>query len=163
MLYLYTDGSGYSGKSSLGVGSWAYCIVFEDKFQFLGMGADYDTTVNRMELSAVINGLKYIKNSEYLKHKKITVVSDSQYVVDNMYFQYPERWEGNGWLNANGADVKHRDLWEEYLKIKRFYKNNKVEIDYMWVKGHSGNTYNEICDSVCGKVRKALIAKIKKG
>jgi ribonuclease HI len=93
------------------------------------------TTNNRMELLAVIEGIKTIKKKEI----PITVYSDSQYVVNSV-----EKGWLNNWIKTNfKGDKKNPDLWREYYELAKGFK-----IKFVWVKGHANNPYNNRCDEL---------------
>ena len=100
-------------------------------------GAERETTNNRMEMRAVIEALKVLKRSS-----KITLHTDSKYVMEGIT-NWIESWKKNNWRNANRKPVKNSDLWLELdVEVK------KHQIKWIWVKGHSGNHYNEIVDKL---------------
>ena len=129
---IYTDGA-CSGKP--GPGGWAAIIIFGDiEKEISGFAAD--TTNNRMEILAVINGLKALKET-----CKVEVFSDSSYVIDSFEKKWLIAWKKNGWRNASGNDIKNPDLWQELFDLTQ-----KHEIKWNKVKGHSDNDYNNRCD-----------------
>ena len=131
---IYTDGA-CSGNP--GPGGWGAVILEEDKNQKNIYGNEKDTTNNRMELMAPIMALKKIKtNSE------IIIYTDSKY-VKNGITEWIKNWEKNGWKNANKKTVKNKDLW---IKLNNLCKDNKII--WKWVKGHSGNKFNDLADEL---------------
>jgi ribonuclease HI len=137
MIQLYTDG-GCVGNP--GPGGWAFILVKEDKVLCSGMGAHKATTNNQMELQAVIQGLTRA-NSQFAD-EQITVVTDSQY-VKNGITQWIHGWKKNGWKTAAKQPVKNQDLWTALDTITQI-----VGPQWSWVKGHSGNQFNEQCDTL---------------
>lgn len=136
---LYTDGSG-TVKSS--PGGWAYALINNDTGEFkTNSGSEKYTTNNRMELSAVINGLKDVP-----WRSSVTVVSDSNYVVKGMN-EWILKWKKEGLSKRKNAD-----LWFD-LDYYRCFSN----VEANWVRGHSGNRFNELCDSLAGNQRKSLL------
>lgn len=95
-------------------------------------GSETDTTNNRMELKAVIEGLKALKES-----CEVEIVSDSSYVTKGIS-QWLDRW-----VLKDFNKVKNPDLWKEYIKAAQKHK-----IKTVWVKGHNGHTENEKCDKI---------------
>ena len=93
-------------------------------------GGDVHTTNNQMELKAVIEGLKALKES-----CEVTIVSDSSYVVKGI-----TEWLG-GWIKKDFKNIKNPNLWKEYIEVAKGHK-----IDALWVRGHNGHTENERCD-----------------
>ncbi len=123
MITLYTDGS---CTPNPGKGGWAFIAVFDD-FDIEDSGKSENTTNNIMEMTAVIEGL-----STFPEEKEFTVYSDSQYVINCAQGKWQRK--------------KNIDLWQKYDKISR----NK-KITFVWVKGHSGDHYNERVDKLAKK------------
>ena len=135
-IMMYTDGA---CKGNPGIGGWGVFIKYRYNEDSLS-GFEPDTTNNKMELMAVIEGLKTIPpNSE------VTVFTDSQY-VKNGISQWIINWKRNGWKTASKKPVKNKDLWQ---RLDILVKKNKV--DWKWVKGHSGNPGNERADQLANK------------
>lgn len=138
---VYADGGG--NKTA---GAWA-CIVRTDTTEVECCGFEYSVTANRMELMAVYNGLRLIGEGA----GRVRVVSDSQYAL-NACGLWSRKWSGNGWrLTANGKSVANaallREIWE-------FRRSMDWKMEWVWVKGHSGHTWNERCDRLCsGEIR----------
>ncbi len=133
IIIIYTDGacSGNPGK-----GGWGAVLLYKDHKKEIS-GANKDTTNNRMELTAVIESLKNVKKSIPLK-----IYTDSKYVMDGIT-KWINSWKKNGWRTADKKPVKNSDLWQE-LDIEC----QKHQISWHWVKGHSGDKYNEIADEL---------------
>lgn len=130
-IIIYTDGacSGNPGK-----GGWAAILLYKNHRKNLS-GVYRLTTNNRMELIAVIEALKSIKN----KNIPVIVYSDSQYVVESINKAYIYQWE-----NKPFKKVKNPDLWKELIILIRSFE----DIQFEWVKGHSNNTLNAECDTM---------------
>ena len=95
------------------------------------------TTNNKMELRAVIEGLKK------LRYKcDVTIVTDSQYVMKGIT-EWINRWQRNGWKNVKKEDVKNKNLWQALLEETR-----KHHVSWQWIRGHSGHPQNERCDEL---------------
>jgi len=124
----------YSDGSSLGnPGAGGYCAILKyGSAQKIVKGAEANTTNNRMELKAVIEGLKAIKEP-----CEVVITSDSNYVVKAI-----NEWLQN-WIKKNFKGVKNVDLWKEYLEIAK-----KHDIKAIWVKAHNGHEENELCDTI---------------
>ena len=131
---MYTDGA-CSGNP--GPGGWGVLLRHKDVEKELSGGAS-ETTNNRMELTAVIEGLKALK-----KPCDITLYTDSKYVMEGVTKWLPN-WKRNSWKTSNkkGA-VKNQELWEELDKLLPLH-----EIQWIWVKGHAGHTENERVDTL---------------
>ena len=96
------------------------------------------TTNNRMELMAVIKGL-----SALTRPCNVTVYSDSAYVVNAFSQHWLDNWTRNGWVNSAKAEVANKDLWQELLRLCEIHK-----IEFVKVKGHADNEYNNRCDAL---------------
>ena len=138
---IYTDGacSGNPGKG--GWGAVLLCNGYEKKIS----GFEYNTTNNKMELTAVLRGLQALKFPCNVK-----VYSDSAYVVNSVSLGWLDSWTVNGRL-ARG-EVANADLWREYLNLREIHN-----ITFIKVKGHAGNKYNEMCDSLAKRAIKGVI------
>ena len=133
-VVIYTDGacSGNPGK-----GGWAAILMFGDIKKEIS-GGNPNTTNNQMELTAPIEALKLLK-----RPCEVKVYSDSAYLVNAFIQGWLRNWKKNGWKTSDKKDVKNRDLWEE---IYRFTKIHKIE--WIKVKGHSDNEFNNLCDKM---------------
>ena len=126
---IYTDGA---AKGNPGRGGYGTILISGTKLKKISQGFLL-TTNNRMELLAVIIGL------EALNQKcKVTIYSDSKYVVDSIEKGWVFSWHKKGFISRRNAD-----LWKRFLQV---YQNHKVKLH--WLKGHSGNKYNEMCDQL---------------
>lgn len=130
-VYIYTDGA-CSGNP--GPGGWAALLRYKSKEKLLSGGAE-DTTNNRMELMAAIQGLGALK-----RISKVVLVTDSKYVLDGIT-TWIKTWRQKGLLDKANTKIKNVDLWQELDKL-----NNKHEVKWQWVRGHSGHAENEIVD-----------------
>ncbi len=132
-ITIFTDGacSGNPGK-----GGWGVVLLYKDKEKHLS-GSEKLTTNNKMELQATIEALKAIKHPSTIK-----LYTDSQY-VKNGITNWIVNWKRNGWKTANKKSVSNKELWVELDK-----NVNLHDIEWFWVKGHSGNYYNEIADKL---------------
>jgi ribonuclease HI len=146
-ILIYTDG-GCSGNP--GPGAWAYIILLPGKQVNGSAGTDH-TTNNRMELTAVIKALEYVNFEDHLQKMNIQVVTDSEY-VKNGITKWIHNWVNNGWKTSSKKAVKNRDLWQSLEKAA-----SNFEIQWNWVKGHSGDKYNELCDQLVQNEIKKII------
>ena len=128
VIYLYTDGA---SSGNPGPGGWGAVLVCGELRKEMS-GGFARTTNNRMELTAVIEGLKAIKWEE----AEVEVWSDSQYVVKAV----TEGWLEN-WIRKQWKKVKNPDLWQEFLTLYRRHR-----VTFHWIKGHAGHPENERCD-----------------
>lgn len=132
-IQIYTDGAclGNPGK-----GGWGAILIYKEHQKKI-FGGEKETTNNRMEIQAVIEALKALKKSS-----KIIIYTDSTYVKDGIT-KWISAWKKNGWRTANRKPVKNSDLWQ-LLESETI----KHQIEWIWVKGHSGNHFNEIVDKL---------------
>ena len=131
---LYTDGA-CSGNP--GPGGWGAILRYGEQEKELS-GGDPATTNNRMELTAVIEGLKALR-----ENCTVTVYSDSKYVVDGMGKGWARGWRARGWKKADKSPALNPDLWDELLNLCERHK-----VTFVWVKGHADNEYNNRCDKL---------------
>jgi len=120
-----------------GKGGWAAIIFDSSNNKTFASGSEKITTNNRMELLAPINALKKIK-----KKSTIIIYTDSKYVINGIN-NWIKKWKINKWRTSNKKDVKNKDLWVLLDNQMNFHK-----ITWEWVKGHSGNVYNEEADKL---------------
>lgn len=131
---LYTDGA-CSGNP--GVGGWGAVLMFNGHEKRIS-GAEELTTNNRMEIFAVISGLECLKEP-----CEVMVYSDSAYTVNAFNNGWIFGWEKGGWKKADNKPVLNADLWQRLLNLTRIHSVNFVK-----VKGHADNEYNNICDKL---------------
>ncbi len=129
---VFTDGA-CSGNP--GPGGWG-AILRYGKIEKELSGGEKETTNNRMELTAAIEGLKALKEP-----CRVKLVTDSKYVADGISKGWAESWRRNGWRKADKKPALNPDLWEQLLDLIAVHD---VEIE--WVKGHVGHPENERCD-----------------
>lgn len=130
---LYTDGA-CSGNP--GPGGWGFLLRYGTHEKEMS-GYSPATTNNRMELQAVIEGLSILKT-----RCAVTIHTDSKYVMDGVT-QYLRQWKMRGWKTADKKDVKNIDLWEKLDELLP-----RHQIDWEWVRGHSGHPENERVDAL---------------
>lgn len=133
-VILYTDGA---CSYNPGPGGWAYILMCEEK-QVKASGLCENTTNNRMEILAVIEGLKRIKYK-----CNVTVYTDSAYVYNAFTLGWLNTWQQNNWKNASKKPVLNKELWEEL-----FYLTQQHNVTWQKVKGHADNKYNNECDKM---------------
>ncbi len=139
---IYTDGA-CSGNP--GPGGWGAILMYNEKSKEIS-GAQNDTTNNIMEITAVLEALKLLKEECNVK-----VYSDSAYVVNAFNQGWLNNWQKNNWKTANKEPVKNRELWEELYEL-----TNKHKVEFIKVKGHSDNEYNNRCDFLATSAIKTL-------
>ena len=131
---LYTDGA-CSGNP--GPGGWG-CILEYNGVEKELSGGEMETTNNRMELTAVIEGLQALNQSCIVE-----LYSDSKYVIDALQKGWAAQWRAKGWKKADKKPALNPDLWEILLEL-----TEKHEMRYHWVKGHAENPKNNRCDEL---------------
>ena len=129
---LYTDGA-CSGNP--GPGGWA-ALLQSGSHERTVKGAEPDTTNNRMELMAVIGGLRALKEP-----CRVAVHTDSAYIVNAFKEGWIKNWQRRGWKTAGKKPVKNQDLWEELLRLRAIH-----EVDFVKVKGHADDDRNNYVD-----------------
>lgn len=130
---IYTDGA-CSGNP--GVGGWGAIIITDGFIQELKGGEPF-TTNNKMELMAAIMALRELNSTT-----KVHLYTDSQYVRQGIT-EWITNWQKNGWKNSKKEPVKNKELWLELLEQEK-----KHDVEWHWVKGHSGNEMNERADTL---------------
>ena len=131
---IYTDGA-CSGNP--GVGGWGAVLMFKG-FEKRISGAEENTTNNRMEVFAVISALEMLKEP-----CEVILYSDSAYTVNAFSEGWIYGWEKGGWKKADNKPVLNLDLWQRLLALTRIHK-----VEFIKVKGHADNEYNNICDKL---------------
>lgn len=139
---IFTDGA-CSGNP--GPGGWGAVLRYNGREKELS-GGEKETTNNRMELTAAIEGLSALKEP-----CKVRLVTDSRYVADGILKGWAESWKNNGWRKADKKPALNVDLWEKLLELLSCHE---VIID--WVKGHAGHPENERCDKLAVEFYKSL-------
>ncbi len=137
---IFTDGS---CSENPGPGGWAAIFCFENGHKDL-TGYELETTNNRMELTAVLESYKMIEKSE--RYKEFEILSDSAYVLNAIKQNWLLNWTLNGWKNSKGEEIKNKDLWKELNRVRVVVARQGKDVILTKVKGHSGNTYNELAD-----------------
>lgn len=139
---IYTDGA-CSGNP--GPGGWG-AVLFHGERRKEISGAESNTTNNRMELQAAIQALSILKQPCTIK-----LYSDSAYLVNCFKQNWYIGWQRNGWKNSKGQPVENQDLWKELLRLMNLH-----QVEYVKVKGHSDNEWNNRCDELARAAIKSL-------
>ncbi len=137
MIFLYTDGACINNP---GLGGYAALLKHRQGSKTF-TGAFKNTTNNRMELMGVIIGLEAIK----IENQQVAIYTDSRYIVDSINRGWLKKWL----VSSNFKGKKNQDLWHRLWKV---YKQHQIEIH--WVKGHTGHTENEYCDTLATRKAK---------
>ena len=132
-VHIYTDGA---CRGNPGPGGWGALLCYQDQEKTL-QGAEPDTTNNRMELMAAIQALETLS-----RPCDVVLTTDSNYVRLGIT-QWIKGWKKNGWRTSQKATVKNADLWQRLDAVTQ-----KHQIDWQWVKGHSGHPQNERADQL---------------
>ena len=135
-VIMYTDGA---CRGNPGPGGWGALITFEGSSKEI-FGGKFDSTNNQMELSAAIEGLAALKEP-----CDVDLFTDSKYVMDGIT-QWIHNWKKNNWRTAAKKDVKNKELWQKLDELINLH-----QVQWHWVKGHSGDAGNEIADQLANK------------
>ena len=136
-ITIYTDGA---CRGNPGPGGWGAVLKHGSKEKTLH-GGEEATTNNRMELTAVIKALECLKGNKW----PIEITTDSKYVLQGIT-EWIEGWKRKGWRNASKKPVMNVDLWKQLDELVQ-----QFEIDWQWVKGHSGHPGNEHADELANR------------
>jgi ribonuclease HI len=137
-ISIYTDGA---CKTNPGKGGWG---VFVENYNEKLYGGEFYTTNNRMELTAVIESLKYLKKKNI--YESCTIYTDSQYVYNGIT-KWRQNWKRNGWKNTKKQSVLNYDLWKQLDVLVEESQN----VSFVWVRGHDGNCGNEMADMLANQ------------
>ncbi len=135
-VIIFTDGS-CSGNP--GPGGWAAVLLHpKSGTEKRISGGEKYTTNNRMEITAVLEGLRAVK-----RPVSITVFADSQYVLNAFKLGWLKKWRSSHWLNSKKKPVENADLWKQLLEVV-----DRHTINWQYVPGHKDHYYNELCDQL---------------
>lgn len=141
-VIIYTDGA-CSGNP--GPGGWGAILMYKGAKKEIS-GGNKDTTNNIMEVTAVIEALKCLKVPS-----DVQVYSDSAYTVNAFNQKWINGWIKKGWKTAGGEAVKNQELWKELYELTQKHK-----VEFIKVKGHADNEYNNRCDELARNAIKNL-------
>ena len=130
---IFTDGSSLGNP---GAGGWC-AILRYNKHEKILKGGKKNTTNNEMEIKAVLEGLKALKEP-----CEVDLYSDSEYVVKAMK-EWIYNWAKNGWKTSKKKEISHREMWQEIYRLMEKHNVNPI-----WVKAHAGHKENELCDRI---------------
>lgn len=131
---IYTEGA---CEPNPGPGGWAAILLHADAAPQELCGAEADTTNNRMEMRAALEALRALAEPH-----QVTLYTDSQYLCQGVTGWLP-RWEQDGWHPSQKNKIKNQDLWQELAQAR-----DRHQIEWKWVKGHAGNSWNERADAL---------------
>lgn len=147
-IEIFVDGA-CSGNP--GPGGWGIIVRLPQGAEKELSGSEAHTTNNRMELMAAIKGLEAVEESQI---PKIALYTDSMYLRDGMT-QWMPKWKQNDWFDAVNRGIKNLDLWQHLDQLSR-----KYEIQWHWIRGHSGHLENERADLLA---RNAIVQRMMQG
>lgn len=136
VVEIFTDGA---CRGNPGPGGWGAVLRYGDAEREL-YGGEPGTTNNRMELTAVIRALESLN-----RQCQVRIVTDSQYVKNGMT-QWIRNWQKNGWRTANRKPVKNAELWQRLAELV-----GQHDVEWEWVRGHSGHAGNERADALANR------------
>ncbi|WP_293265926.1 ribonuclease HI [Neptunomonas sp.] len=142
---IFTDGA---CKGNPGPGGWGAVLRYGETVKHL-WGGDKDTTNNRMELMGAIEALSALKST-----RPVILTTDSQYVRKGIT-EWIAGWRKNGWKTAAKKPVKNADLWQRLDELSAQY-----DIEWRWVKGHSGHPENELADELANRGVDEILKKV---
>lgn len=147
-VVVYTDGA---CDPNPGTGGWAALLMVEGKPETRRVltGGARDTTNNRMEMTAVIEGLRALT-----RRSSVTLVTDSEYVKNAFTKKWIEGWKKRGWKTASKEPVKNQDLWMAMIA-----EIEKHEVHWKWVRGHGHDPINDEVDRLAVQARLELAGK----
>ena len=132
-INIYTDGACLGNP---GPGGWAYLYYLNNK-KIFSSGGEKNTTNNRMELTAAIKSLQNISNAHH-----VILHTDSKYLINGAK-EWLEKWKLNNWKSSSKQKVKNIDLWKQLDELLQSHN-----VDWTWIKGHSGDRFNEEVDEM---------------
>ncbi len=139
-IIIFTDGG---CDPNPGVGGWGAVLSYKDRRKELS-GGEYQSTNNRMELTAAIKALETLK-----RPCAVVLHTDSEYLQKGIT-QWLPNWKRRGWKRKGGA-VKNEDLWRRLDELIQEH-----DVEWRWVKGHAGNVENERCDELANQAIQRL-------
>lgn len=143
LVEIFTDGA---CKGNPGPGGWGVLLRYRGQERQL-YGGDPQTTNNRMELMAAIEAFRALK-----RPCQVHITTDSVYVKDGIQ-KWLFNWKKNGWKTSQKKPVKNADLWQQLDQL-----NSQHQVEWRWVKGHSGHRENEIADQLANKGVEEVLA-----
>ena len=136
-VHIFTDGA---CRGNPGPGGWGALLQWPDRTETPLHGGEADTTNNRMELTAAIEALNYLPTAH-----QVSLTTDSQYVRQGIT-QWIHNWQKRNWRNSQNKPVKNKDLWQALIQACE-----RHDLQWHWVKGHSGHPGNERADALANQ------------
>lgn len=141
-ISIYTDGSLRPGN----FGAYAWIMVIDDEIRDRRVYKVYNTTINKMELSAILDALKSFKD-----RTELVIYTDSQY-AKNAIVYWSKSWRKNNWLTSAGEPVKNKDLLEQILELNKHHR-----VTYKWIRGHASSKYNLVVDQLVQQATREMV------
>jgi len=148
VIAIYTDGA---CRGNPGPGGWAALLQYKER-ELLLQGGELQTTNNRMELQAALEGLRALKRAS-----QVRLTTDSQYVRQGIT-SWVAGWKRNGWRTPAKKPEKNQDLWEALDEVSARHR-----IEWCWVRGHSGHEQNERVDAAANEAIDDLLRSVADG
>lgn len=146
---IYTDGACRGNGKESTIGAYGIVLIYNELKKEIKK-ACRNTTNNIMELSAVIEALKMLKEP-----CSVTLYSDSAYVVNAVNNKWLLSWQKNGWKTSNKEPVKNKELWENLISLLKVH-----DVTFVKVKGHAGNLFNNRCDELANEAMDDITIKV---
>ncbi|MCM8711165.1 ribonuclease HI [Clostridium sp. SYSU_GA19001] len=143
---IYTDGACRGNGKENSIGAFGILFMYNGVKKEVKQ-AFRNTTNNIMELSAVIQALAMLKEPCNVK-----LYSDSAYVINAINQKWIDNWQKNGWKSSTKEPVKNKELWEKLIELMKYHK-----VEFIKVKGHSDNPYNNRCDELANEAMDELL------
>lgn len=140
-MEIYTDGSLKKIGKTTTFGGWAFLVIKDNECLYCGVGGENSTTNQRMELTAVLEAIKYAAANRR-PNERVTIYSDSAYLINCYLHDWYIMWQNNGWRTSSRKEVANQDLW---IQIIPYFDN--FWYSFKKVEGHAGIYWNEECDS----------------
>lgn len=158
-IRIFTDGA---CSDNPGPGGWAAVFNTANHCKAI-KGHELSTTNNRMELMAVVKSLEKILKRRARPDVEYELYSDSAYVVNAINNRWVKTWEKNGWKTTKKEDVKNKDLWSQFLLLESAIISTGIKLRIIKIKGHAGNTFNEMVDQLAKEETLKAKSKLKAG
>lgn len=151
MYEIYCDGAVSGNGKDNAPGGWAYVVLEDGEVILANSGGEIGTTNQRMELMAAVKACEAIDTLD--SFAKVKLYSDSAYFIRCFNENWWKNWECNGWVNSKKEPVANQDLWKKLIPF--FCKVPNYE--FIKVRGHAGNKYNEIVDKMAVSAKEGII------
>lgn len=146
IYYLYADGA---CQPNPGAGGWGFVLFSDDMRQrFIRQGFEGQSTNNRMELTAVLEGMLLFQKIREQSDCRLIIRSDSKYLCNGVN-QWSHKWARNGWKKADKSPIENPDLWKRIRLVA-----DDIDAECLHIKGHAGHSLNEFCDQLAVEIIK---------